>query len=97
MEIIEFQKINPEGEDFLKLPIPLRALLVDYLGDWNKAHLLVQNDNSSDAAWVHAYLHRKEEDYANANYWYSRAGKEFYSENLEKEWVMITKHLLNNH
>ena len=27
------------------------------------------------AAWVHAYLHRKEGDLSNAGYWYRRAGK----------------------
>ena len=32
-------------------------------------------DESADAAWVHAHLHRIEGDLTNAGYWYRRAGK----------------------
>jgi hypothetical protein len=40
----------------------LEALWFDAQGDWEKAHTLVQDLNTSDAAWIHAYLHRKEGD-----------------------------------
>ena len=36
---------------------------------------MVQDLTSKEAAWVHAYLHRKEGDQMNAAYWYDRAGK----------------------
>jgi hypothetical protein len=67
-------------EEFLAAATPpsdaaLRALWLDARGDWEKAHLSVQNDSGRAAAWVHAYLHRKEGDAANAGYWYARAGR----------------------
>lgn len=33
------------------------------------------DDDSREAAWVHACLHREEGDLANAGYWYRRAGQ----------------------
>jgi hypothetical protein len=56
-------------------PAPLAALWHDAHGDWAKAHACVQDDTGRDAAWVHAYLHRKEGDDSNAGYWYARAGR----------------------
>lgn len=66
-----------------------QALKFDSEGDWNKAHDLVQDLPSKEAAWIHAYLHRKEGDDSNAGYWYRRAGKDFYSESLDKEWKVL--------
>ena len=57
------------------LGAPLAALWHDAHGDWDRAHACVQDDGSRDGAWVHAYLHRREGDDANARYWYTRAGK----------------------
>lgn len=91
-----FQKIKPGTKDFSKLSIPLRALLIDYNGDWDRAHSLVQNESTTEAAWVHAYLHRKEGDDANANYWYSNAGRYFSTSSLEIEWEEIAITLLRN-
>ncbi|MGU3542105.1 hypothetical protein [Methylobacterium sp. A52T] len=42
---------------------------------WERAHRLVQDAGGSDAAWVHAHLHRVEGDDGNARYWYARAGR----------------------
>jgi hypothetical protein len=42
------------------LPPLLEALWHDARGDWARAHNITQDIESSDAAWVHAYLHRKE-------------------------------------
>ena len=41
-------------------------------GDWDEAHRMAQDVGGTDGAWVHAYLHRKEGDLANARYWYRR-------------------------
>ena len=76
------------------LSAPLRALQEDAAGRWDAAHRCVQDDDSSDAAWVHAYLHRKEGDFANAGYWYSRAGKPRFQGDLEAEWEAIASALL---
>jgi hypothetical protein len=54
----------------------VKALWWERKGYWDKAHEIVQNLTGKDAAWVHAYLHRKEGDHMNAAYWYDRAGKE---------------------
>lgn len=62
------------------------ALDQDKEGNWDVAHELIQDLESAEAAWIHAYLHRKEGDRWNAGYWYSRAGKLYYEGDLEKEW-----------
>ena len=79
----------PEQE----LPPLLVALWYDHHGDWDKAHTIVQQVNGPVAAWVHAYLHRKEGDIANAEYWYTRAGKIMPSYQLENEWEDIARNL----
>lgn len=57
--------------------------------DWDGAHKLVQSDESAEAAWVHAYLHRVEGDLRNAGYWYKRAGKPEATEALDAEWRTV--------
>tara|TARA_B100000989_G_C19341198_1_gene385050 strand:+ start:95 stop:328 length:234 start_codon:yes stop_codon:yes gene_type:complete len=70
----------------------LQALEADKNGNWDRAHELVQDLSTADAAWIHAYLHRKEGDKFNAGYWYNRAGKDFFNGTLEEEWKMLWKH-----
>ncbi len=73
---------------------PLAALWHDLHGDWENAHRLVQDDSSPEAAWVHAYLHRREGDAANARYWYARAGRPAASGGLDEERAAIAAELL---
>ena len=75
---------------------PLAALWWAAKGDWNKAHSIAQDDETMEAAWVHAYLHRVEGDIGNAGYWYRRAGKLAASGTLEGEWEQIVQALLAN-
>ena len=72
----------------------VQALWHDHHGNWEASHNLAQDITTRDGAWVHAYLHRKEGDAANALYWYDCAGKEMPSFTLEKEWEDIAKALL---
>ena len=72
---------------------PLAALWWAAKGDWSKAHTIVQDEDSGDAAWVHAYLHRVEGDLGNAGYWYRRAGKPAASDSLDAEWERIVSEL----
>jgi hypothetical protein len=72
----------------------LVALWHDGQGDWHKAHELTQDIETPDGSWVHAYLHRKEGDKFNANYWYQRAGKKFPALSLMQEWEEIATELL---
>jgi hypothetical protein len=78
------------------LPPLLTALWWEAKGDWNQAHEIAQADHGADAAWVHAYLHRKEGDASNAAYWYSRAHQPRCTMPLEKEWEQIVSALLNS-
>jgi hypothetical protein len=72
----------------------LTALWYDARGDWQTAHEHAQAQDDVVGAWVHAYLHRKEGDLANAGYWYRRAGRPATSEPLEAEWESIITALL---
>src|SRR6266849_1879529 len=71
------------------LSIPLAALWWDAKGDWARAHGLVDELESIDGMAVHAYLHRKEGDASNAEYWYRKAGREFWREGLAEEWEAL--------
>ena len=76
------------------LSLALQALWQDARGDWGAAHTLAQQAANRDGDWVHAYLHRKEGDEANAGYWYARAGRPLPQTPLEEEWVAIARELL---
>jgi hypothetical protein len=76
------------------LDAPLAALWWAAKGDWERAHKLVQDEDSTDAAWVHAYLHRVEGDLPNARYWYGTAGKPVATGTLDAEWTAIAAGLL---
>ncbi|HEX6015452.1 MAG TPA: hypothetical protein VFY87_27355 [Geminicoccaceae bacterium] len=72
---------------------PLEALWWDACGDWDRAHQVAQSVDTPDGAWVHAYLHRKEGDLSNADYWYRRAGRARPSTPLDAEWAEIARAL----
>jgi hypothetical protein len=76
------------------LSLALIGLWWDAKGDWTKAHESAQQDDGTAAAWVHAYLHRKEGDASNAAYWYRRAGKPLAGGSPQDEWNEITTSLL---
>lgn len=63
-------------------------------GAWETAHETVQADDGTDAAWVHAHLHRVEGDEANAGYWFRQAGKPHTKGDLETEWADLASALL---
>ena len=91
MKLEEFQASAARGELPEGLPGPLAALWHEARGEWARAHEIVQDDTGTPAAWVHAYLHRREGDLANAGYWYRRAKRPAPSETmtLEDEWRTI--------
>jgi hypothetical protein len=72
---------------------PLLALWHAEKGEWEAAHRLVMNDDSREAAWVHACLHRQEGDLGNAGYWYRRAGQSVADGPVEAERRAIAKAL----
>ncbi len=81
-----------------QLSLPLQALWHDAHGDWDRAHQLAQQAEAAEGDWVHAYLHRKEGDIANAGYWYARAGKPVVASSvpLADEWAEMVTQLLND-
>ena len=94
MELETFQQsvkgeVSPEG-----INVYLEAMWYDAHGNWNKAHSLVDHFEDVTASWVHAYLHRKEGDIWNADYWYKKAGRKRPDISLEQEWELIVKALL---
>ncbi len=54
-----------------------RALELLAAGDWQKAHEIVQKDESTLAAWLHGIVHTLEGDLDNARYWYKRTDRAF--------------------
>jgi hypothetical protein len=74
-----------------QLSVYLQAMWFDGKGDWKRAHDLIDHLTDQTAAHVHAYLHRKEGDLWNADYWYSRAGKKRPDISLEAEWEALVK------
>ena len=76
------------------IPELVRALWYDLKGDWRSAHEIAQEIESPEGALVHAYLHRKEGDSANARYWYSKACAPVPKCSLEEEWREIVERLL---
>lgn len=67
----------------------LKALWYDAKGDWEQAHQLIQDLPDEKAAWIHAYLHRKEGDLWNADYWYRNAGRRRPAFSLQEEWDQL--------
>jgi hypothetical protein len=95
MDLGEFRKslsakVPPAG--LAKLA---QALWYEANGDWDRAHKLAQSQKGKAAAAVHAYLHRKEGDLSNADYWYERAGAERPRGLFEKEWEALVIALSN--
>src|SRR5512140_353975 len=90
------QSIERDAAPSRALSPAVQALWHDARGDWDRAHTCAQDDHSRDGSWVHAYLHRKEGDAANAAYWYTRAGRPVPAPGvtLEAEWTAIAKTLL---
>ena len=71
------------------LTAPVEALWWDAKGDWARAHALVDDLETPEGMAVHAYLHRKEGEDWNAEYWYKLAGRRFRRERLEDEWAAL--------
>jgi hypothetical protein len=91
MNYTEFEKSLAGSQPPANLSPYLEALWYDAKNDWEKAHNVVQDIEDKTAAWVHAYLHRKEGDIGNAEYWYNRAGRKRPSVSLTEEWEQIVK------
>lgn len=86
MDLSELKTSLAEKEPPENISVYLSALWYDAKGEWNKAHELIQDLDDKNASAIHAYLHRKEGDIGNADYWYRRATRKRKEISLEKEW-----------
>ena len=93
MDLGEFRGTLAQGEPPEGLSFALQTLWWDAKGDWTRAHAQVDDLSTRDAMAVHAYLHRKQGEQWNADYWYKLAGRGFYRETLEDEWAALVEGL----
>jgi hypothetical protein len=93
MDFEGFRRSLDGAEPPAGLGLAAQGLWWDAKGDWDRAHRCAQDQDDAQGAWVHAYLHRKEGDAANAGYWYRRAGKPAASGSLDTEWEVIARAL----
>lgn len=94
MNLDEFRSSIDQPDPPGSMSFALRTLWWDAKGDWHRAHACAQEDHTQTGASVHAYLHRKEGDMANAAGWYGRAGRAQPTGPLEEEWEMLARRLL---
>lgn len=76
------------------LTICQQALWEEGVGNWEKAHTLIQDLPDQQSALLHAYLHRVEGDNWNARYWYSHAGTTMPDIDTKEEWKELVKRFL---
>jgi len=63
--------------------------------NFEEAHIVLKHNDSPEAAWLRAFLYRRDGDEWNANYWYDKAGRTYPSYGLATELEEI-KALLDN-
>ena len=95
MTIAEFNSTLNQNEPPVSLNPLLMALWYDAKGDWKKSHEIVQDIDTKEAALIHAYLHRKEGDDWNADYWYQRAGTKRTNHSIEEEWDSLVARFIS--
>ncbi len=97
MDLIAFKSTLKENQVPKNLPILVQALWYDGKGDWESAHNIAQTkEGTLSYDQLHAYLHRKEGDKFNANYWYRRCGESMPKISLGEEWEVLVERFLYN-
>ena len=69
----------------------LQSLWYDATEQWDRAHDIAQDIAGPAGAAIHAYLHRKEGDAFNAQYWYHRAGRTVFQGSLQDELKQLVQ------
>ncbi|WP_018619490.1 hypothetical protein [Spirosoma luteum] len=95
MTIEQFKTTLSQPEPPAGIHPVLQGLWYDGCGHWEAAHNVAQGrEGTPPYDRLHAYLHRKEGDRFNANYWYRRAGEPYFEGSLDEEWaVLVAKYL----
>jgi hypothetical protein len=75
-ELIQ-QVAQARDEEIARTPGPqarcARSLLFLAAGDMEQAHRIVQEMSTTDAAYIHGVIHRIDDDFDNARYWFRGA------------------------
>ena len=94
MTFEEFHRTISNTHPPEKLNLILKALWYDAKDQWEQSHAIVQDIHTIEGSRIHAYLHRKEGDLANARYWYSQAGETIPKISLiEEAELLINRYL----
>ncbi len=88
----EFMTVDRDASH--RLSPPLAALALDRAGHWDAAHEHASAVDSPQTNRVHAYLHRKEGNVANASYWYDNVGETMPEGALDEEWNALVRRFL---
>lgn len=94
MDLKSFRKSLGGTEPPSGLNLALEALWWDAKGSWAKAHHCAQERDDEAGMRVHAYLHRKEGDLSNADYWYRRCRRTPAEIGLDAEWESLARSFL---
>src|SRR6187402_199706 len=95
MNLTEFKASLKSEQPDSHLSVQLKSLWYDGKGEWHQAHAQVDHLDDQASAWVHAYLHRKEGDIGNADYWYRKAKRIRPNVSLEEEWEQLVVEFLD--
>ena len=76
MNLSSFKESLLQSDPPQNATVYLKALWYDAKGQWDQSHKLIQDVDDVNAYRIHAYLHPKEGDTGNADYWYRLAGKQ---------------------
>jgi hypothetical protein len=97
MKVEAFEQSLSDAAPPEQAGLALQALWWAGKGDWDRAHRCAQQrEGDPDCDLVHAYLHRKQGDTANARYWYRRVGESLPTLSLNEEWKAIVTRLLSS-
>jgi hypothetical protein len=94
MTFEEFTRSLEEQSPPQRLSPVLESLWQERKGHWEKAHSIAQEVGDVKGARVHAYLHRREGDISNAEYWYGRARTTNPNTSLDLEWEQLVREFL---
>ena len=94
MNFEEYLKSIEHDSTPSQLSETLTSLWWDKKGNWDRAHIIAQDIPTKEGSAVHAYLHREEGVLWNADYWYSRAGRNRPNIRLIEEWKLLVQEML---
>jgi len=77
-------------------PADALAQAVNHLarGAWQRAHEIVQQEESPLAAWLHGIVHTLEGDPENVRYWYRQAGRSFAGKDAVQDEIAAARRTL---